>query len=274
MATFKSADAYFHFARRIKTASRHIRDADDLEFLSTLLAQAEADRKTTIPEGKVLWRAQRGFAWQPIWDGEQYIDDCTEGRYPPERMKPLRDRARAGRANPQGIPYLYLSTRKETALNEVRPWLRLLISIGQFKTVRQLIIVDFSSDERPRRGRNFVIPPEEWDKAVWYSIDQAFRKPVTIEDDEAGQAGFPSDYTPTQVIAEFFKSHEFDGIAYQSAFQSMSGEGHNIALFDPDAADMINCGLEEATEINFRFDQAANPYFIHPKKNASGADAD
>ena len=94
-------------------------------------------------------------------DEENYIDDFTEGAFPPERMKPRRDRAREGRANPQGIPYLYLSTRKETALSEVRPWLRSLISIGQFKIVRQLTIVDFSSDERPRRGRDFVIPPEE-----------------------------------------------------------------------------------------------------------------
>lgn len=251
MATFKSADAYREFAQKVKATNRHIRDGDDLEFLATLLGQAEHGRKRTAPKGTVLWRAQLGFDWELDHDTDEYI----ESPLPPERMKPLRDRAREGRANPQGIPCLYLSTRKETALSEVRPWLRSLISIGQFKTVRELTIVDFSSDERPRR-HNWVFPPEEWDKAVWYAIDRAFRKPVTPE------ADLPSDYFPTQVIAEFFKAHGFNGIAYQSAFQSKSGKGHNVALFDPDAAELINCGLEEAREINFTFEPVANPYYL------------
>ena len=177
-------------------------------------------------------------------------------------MKPLRDRAREGRANPQGIPYLYLSTRKETALTEVRPWLGSLISIAQFKTVRDLTIVDFSTDERPRRGRNWSLPRKEWDKAVWYEIDPAFRQPITLEGD------IPSDYAPTQVIAEFFKANGFDGIAYQSAFQDASGKGHNIALFDPDAAELINCGLEKAKRIDFEFEQAANPYVVRSENKA------
>jgi len=257
VATFKSANAYHQFSRKIKTTNRHIRDADDLEFLATLLAQAEHDRKTTIPKGIFLWRAQLGFDQEPIWDGEKYVDDWVEGALPPDRMKPLRDRAREGRANPQGIPCLYLSTRKETALSEVRPWLRSLISIAQFET-----IVDFSTDERPRRRSNYSLPPEEWDKAVWYEIDQAFRKPVTPEGD------LPSDYAPTQAIAEFFKAHGFDGIAYQSAFQSKSRKGHNVALFDLDAAHLIGCGLQKVEEIKFRFEQAGNSYSVERKNDA------
>ena len=261
MMAFKSPDAYFQFARKVKSTNRHIRDADDLKFLATLLAQARRDeREATIRKGTILWRAQLGSGWEPIWDGKKYSDDFTEGPFPKERMKPLRDRAREGRANPQGIPYLYLSTRKETALSEVRPWHRSLISIAQFKTVRDLTIVDFSSDERPHRLSTFGLPRKEWNKAVWYEIDQAFRKPVTLEGD------IPSEYAPTQVIAEFFKANGFDGIAYQSAFQDASGKGHNIALFDLDVANLINCGLEEAKKITFEFEQAANPYFISLKK--------
>lgn len=258
MSGFRSASAYRLFAQKVRTASRFVRDAEDQEFLETLLRQVEADRKTTIRKGAVLWRAQLGFAWEPIWDGEKYIDDCIEGPFSPERMKPLRDRAREGRANPQGIPYLYLSTRKETALTEVRPWLHSLISIAQFKTARELVIADFSTDERPRRIE-YAIPPEEWDKAVWYAIDQAFRRPIQLELDT------PSEYAPTQVIAEFFKGHGYDGIAYQSAFQSADGKGHNLVLFDLDAAELFNCCLEEVTVVNFSFTQVSNHYFVRPK---------
>jgi hypothetical protein len=132
----------------------------------------------------------------------------------------------------------------------VRPWLGALISIAQFRSLRELVIVDTSSEEPPRRGIKIPIPPEEWDKAVWDDIDKAFRQPVA-RDDEL------SEYAPTQVIAEFFKAQEFDGIAYQSAF----GGGHNVVLFDLAAAELVNCGLEKVRAVNFDFATAANPYF-------------
>ena len=136
---FKSARAYRQFAKKVMTVSRFVRDTEDQEFLETLLGQVGPDRKYVIRKGRILWRAQLGFEWEPIWNGEECLDDCFEGPFPPEPMKPLRNRACEGRANPRGIPYLYLSNRKETALTEVRPWLTSLISIAQFKTVRDLL---------------------------------------------------------------------------------------------------------------------------------------
>ena len=63
VATFKSADAYSQFAREVRTTDRHIRDANALEFLATLLAQAVRDRRRTIPKERILWRAQLGNDW-------------------------------------------------------------------------------------------------------------------------------------------------------------------------------------------------------------------
>ena len=48
-------------------------------------------------------------------------------------MKPLGGRATDGRANPRGIPCLYLATTKETAMSEVRPWIGSYVSAGQFE---------------------------------------------------------------------------------------------------------------------------------------------
>ena len=45
-------------------------------------------------------------------------------------MKPLERIALEGRTNPKGIPYLYLSSKKETAMSEVRPWIGGYISLG------------------------------------------------------------------------------------------------------------------------------------------------
>src|SRR5262252_4924229 len=49
----------------------------------------------------------------------------------------------------------------------------------------------------------------------------------------------------TQIIAELFKRHGFDGVAYKSSL----GPGHNIAFFDLDAADLINCFLFEVKSV-------------------------
>ncbi|WP_366931004.1 RES family NAD+ phosphorylase [Mesorhizobium sp.] len=48
-------------------------------------------------------------------------------------MRPLAGRASEGRANPKGIPCLYMAVDRHTALAECRPWIGSLVSIGAFK---------------------------------------------------------------------------------------------------------------------------------------------
>ena len=59
-------------------------------------------------------------------------------------------------------------------------------------------------------------------------------------------------------ISEVFKNRGFNGIAYRSSL----GKGHNIALFNLEVADLINCTLFQVKEISFNFSQASNAYFI------------
>jgi hypothetical protein len=166
-------------------------------------------------------------------------------------MKPLRDRAVEGRVNPKGIPYLYLSTSRETALAEVRPWIGSLISVGLFQNRRKLKIVNCTTDDNHIVYLEGEPSPEEREKAVWADIDRAFAKPVTPVDDVA-------DYVPTQIIAEVFKTNGFDGLAYRSSL----GPGHNVALFDLDVTDLVRCFVFKVKGISFEFDQAANPYLM------------
>ena len=95
-------------------------------------------------------------------------------------------------------------------------------------------------------------PPEEIENAVWSYIDRAFAEPMTRSDDTA-------DYAATQIIAELFKRAGVDGIAYKSNFGE---DGYNIALFDIDAADLINCGLYKVDNIDMKFSEQDNPYFV------------
>jgi hypothetical protein len=226
-----------------------MRDSKMQNFLETVLATSH-ERRKKIPSGSIFWRAQQGHG--SCTESHEEIEYDVPAPLEPERMKPLADAAREGRVNPKGIPCLYLATDKDTAMAEVRPWLGLCVSVGQFKTLRDLFVVDCSILHGSERTWHFEEPaPPEREKAVWAAIDHAFSEPVNVDDSTA-------DYSPTQVLAEAFRADGCDGVVYKS----LLGKGYNIALFDIASADLVNCFLYEPKTITFTFDEVANPYFI------------
>ena len=249
MNEFKSWQSYSEFKRTVRNENRYFRGQSTEQFLNTVLTTSES-RKLDLPKKKYLWRAQLGHDWRPVYQEDEHIAD-EPAPFPPPRMKPLINEAADGRANPKGIPYLYLATTKETAMAEVRPWLGSLISVGQFETQKDMVLINCANHHK-RFVFYFKEPTaEEKEQTVWANIDKAFSEPVTLNDRVA-------DYVPTQIIAEFFKTNGFDGIFYKSTL----GEGYNVVLFDIESATLINCNLYEAKKIFFDFQQASNPYSL------------
>ena len=255
MPEFQSWGSYRNFERKTKRECRYIFDKSVQEFLNTVLATSES-RYQQFPKGGNLWRAQLGNDRMPIVQENVHVGDESIP-LPQERMKPIPNMANEGRANPKGIPYLYVATDKDTAMAEVRPWLGSKISVGQFKIIKDITLVNCSE----LHGKNFVFyfkepTAEEKEEAVWSDIDWAFSNPVTPNDSVA-------DYIPTQIIAELFKNNGLDGIAYKSNL----GKGHNIVLFDLNIADIVNSFLYETDKIDFSFKGTGTPYFFKKKKN-------
>jgi hypothetical protein len=249
MTEFRSWQSYRNFAWSVKRKSRYIFEKDTEDFLQTVLDMSHS-RKRNMYGGEILWRAQLGHEWDRVKQGPEEFE--VPGPCSPQRMRPLRDSAREGRVNPKGIPCLYLSTDKETAMAEVRPWLGLYVSVGQFKILRDLILVDCSVYHSPRVVISFKeLDPDKRERVVWADIDWAFSEPVSPNEST-------DDYAPTQILSELFRNNGYDGIVYKS----LLGEGLNVALFDLDSADLINCSLYEVKSITFNFQEAANPYFI------------
>src|SRR5262249_2528191 len=137
-----------------------------------------------VRKGAIFWRAQLGHDWRTVeQDDFTYTQETAFGR---DRMKPRKERSPEGRANPKGIPYLYLSTTAEAAMSEVRPWVGALVSLAQFEVVRTLEVVDCSV----LHGRYIELvylnrtidelesgkapTPEEYEQIVWAAIDEAF----------------------------------------------------------------------------------------------------
>lgn len=238
---FKSWNSYGDFAREVTHSNRYIQSDDVKDFLSNVLATSRS-RGKTVKLGSLFWRAQLGSKSRPLcYVGEKVVHRPEP--FPPERMKPVPFEAQEGRVNSKGMPYLYLATTKETAMSEVRPWLNSRISVWQFKTVKDLKLIDCSvhpSDD----AIVYIEEPDDQTKeeVVWGDIDRAFSKPITLSD-------MVSDYVPTQILAELFKLNGFDGVLYRSALS----DGLNLALFDIAAATMIKGLLYRTEKIQLSF---------------------
>jgi hypothetical protein len=244
---FKSWRSYLIFAHRVQFRRRFIADKEMQEFLETVL-ETSSHRIEKVMKRTILWRAQLGCEIRPHYDNDELIFQ-TEEPYPPERMKPLPGQASEGRLNPKGIPCLYLSTERDTALAEVRPWIGSLVSVAQFEILGDLRVVDCSKNHAVKTPYMLgEIDSSKREEFVWAHIDKAFSRPIQSSDRSA-------EYVPTQIITELFKVNGFDGIKYQSSL----GKGQNLALFDLSCAVVNSCVLYETDKIKFSFSEAARP---------------
>jgi len=245
--SFKSWRSYWEFRHAVKNNSRFILGDESKDFLKAI-EETCPSRIKNISVSDSIWRAQIGYDNMPEYQEDIHVDDVPVP-FTFERMKPLSNNASEGRANPKGIPYLYVATDKETAMSEVRPSLGAILSVGKFKPTRELKIIDFSVHQG--KMNFFLKEPNEEKRteAVWTDMDNAFSIPTSNTD-------FNSDYVPTQIIAELIKSLRYDGIAYKSSLAT----GYNIVLFDLDMATITECDIYKVTKVNFAFKRVENQY--------------
>jgi hypothetical protein len=254
MTEFVSSRDYSRFAFSVTQKARYVHEEEVRKFLATVIATSEA-RRDSIEKEAILWRAQRGYEWRMEHEGEEYEFEVPCA-FSPDRMIPKGEFVGDGRVNPKGIPCLYLSTTADTAMAEVRPWMGSNLSLAQFKVMRDLAIVNCSLDKRMFPmwvvdGKPEDLPPQKREQVVWGDIGYAFSRPITPDHPA-------TEYVPTQILAEAFRTHGYDGIVYKS----LLGDGLNVAIFSCDAAELINCGLYETKSVSFKFEQADNRYFI------------
>jgi hypothetical protein len=238
---FKSHTSYLDFSRAVMQW-RYIRSPDDEFFLRHVVSTAQT-RIEGLPTGSTPWRAQVGC---------EMLDaafDYIEVPFPADRMKPpahwrTLGKSSEGRTNPTGIPFLYTATSEHIAISEVKPSPGHFVTVAELRTSKALRIVNVTTDEEKIRNIIHLKEPEgpKRELAVWRDIDRAFSEPVAMSADRA-------DYASTQILAELFRKNGFDGIAYRSAF----GDGHNIAFFNPDVAEVVACQLYAVTGTDVRY---------------------
>lgn len=146
----------------------------------------------------------------------------TQMGAPPPRL------ASNGRANPAGIPYLYLGSEAETAAAEVRPHTGELACVAMFQ-VPAIKVIDLRN---PRQHVSpFSLPDSvaisqlRGDLDLLERLAEELTRPVLPH-------GAAIDYIPSQYLCEFIKTQKYDGVVYRSSVS----DGFNLALFAPDVA--------------------------------------
>ena len=146
-----------------------------------------------------------------------------------EMGAPPRDRAGHGRANPAGIPYLYLGSTPSTSVAELRPHTGEKACVAEFK-LPDLRFADLRDPRKlisPLLGDESEIIRLRADLPLLERLGDELTRPVQPR-------GAPYEYIPTQYLCEYIKKCGFDGVVYRSSVSSDNGV--NLALFSPDLA--------------------------------------
>lgn len=195
------------FAKEIKEQNRFfINQILDLELLESVLTRFAK----TYPKGTEFYRAR--------------ISDVALSK--DLLGKPPKDRTTPGRANPVGIPYLYISDQEETTLYETRVSLHESISVGRFVLNAPLQVISLKSIAHygpfEIQDRGFDIEEFMFIRPYLLKLEEELSKPVRKQDVNL-------DYLPTQYLCEYIKSLGFDAVEYRSA---MTDGGYNLAVFN------------------------------------------
>lgn len=180
---------------------------------------------TNIMNLEILYEFCRETAEIEIKKGSEFyrsrISD-RQGYTKTEMGAPPIHKITNGRANPVGIKCLYLSSNEETTLHEIRAGAFDYVTIGTFRALEDIIIVDFTVLDK--------ISPLMVEDIKRYAVNKRHLEQII---DEIAQplrsTDSPLDYLPSQYIVEFIKSKGYKGVKYKS---TVSNTGYNLAIFD------------------------------------------
>lgn len=172
------------------------------------------------------------------------VTPANQDSLAPEDMGcPPAEKATAGRANPIGIPYLYLCDNIDTTFYEIRAVYLDRISVGRFVTQRDLNLVNFNNSTNLFYAFNSENNDSLIDvikhKILFKKISADLSKPLRRYDTEI-------EYVPTQLICEYCKHNRADGIMFKS---SLHQSGTNIVLFNKDDAECTEVLVKEIRSI-------------------------
>jgi len=172
-----------------------------------------------------------------------------------------REKSQAGRANPKGIPYLYLANDIETVIYELRAVKMNYLTIVEFTLSKQGKIIDLTKIDQISP---FIFQSEEMltlhivNKKYLEEIHNEIIKPTSDDDTYL-------DYLPTQYIFDFIrknktlllddgdntnaKQYEIIGVKYKS---SLNPTGINYVFFEDRIFDAKNAMVYKISDVEYK----------------------
>lgn len=211
------------FAAEIKLNNRYfLGKSIDLDLLEDLLKFHVKSYK----EGKLYYRArisdQKGFSLESMG-------------------KPPAKSSSSGRANPIGIPYLYVSTDPETVIYECRATYLDYVTVAEFRLKDNLKVV------RLRQIEN-LSPFVHEERIEDYLKYQKYLKRLEIElSKPLRRHDYKLEYLPTQYLCEYVKYLGYDAIEYGS---SLHDGGINLAVFNDEKLEARKVEIHEVVSVD------------------------
>lgn len=145
--------------------------------------------------------------------------------YPLEQMgKPPEALVGNGRANPVGIPCLYVASDTMTAIAEIRPNKGEIVCVAEYTVDRTALLADLRF---PRKSISPFLLTEDQIKLLRRYMEYLCRLSEELTFPVLPKSAH-LDYLPSQYLCEFIKHCGFDGVIYRSAMST----GTNYALFN------------------------------------------
>jgi hypothetical protein len=174
------------------------------------------EQASTIKSPETYYRARIGYTEREVKAGL----NTTKVKAPylgSEISAPLPYKASAGRANRQGVSYLYLSSDEGTAIGEVRPHPGHYVSIAKFVLNSQISIVDLRFINLLKYYKNHETL--EVFKLLRDLVEE-LSIPILPEEHEK--------YLVTQFICDVIRQLGYEGILFNSSVST----GQNLVAFN------------------------------------------
>ncbi len=134
-----------------------------------------------------------------------------------ESKEPPAPKAKAGRMSREKEVALYLASDEITACSEIKPSIRQLVSVAQFKSTKNVQVIDFS---KLKYTEPLDINDEKYNADVRYFLQKVLALFTTPVDNL-------NDYCITQKIADHFREKGYMGFIYRSFYTN----GNNYTFF-------------------------------------------
>lgn len=225
------ADSWDSFTDYIRTKRRFTIQDEGLKHFIEFLPEVLSGKEIRVSKDQNYYRARMGT-------GEEFKPFRREemGAPPPEKT------LTGGRANPPGIPFLYLSDDPQTAIAEVKPWKGATVTVAPFKTIKEFRLVDLTGKvyvEDPfAHGEDLQFAVQ--DNELLFRLGKELSKPVNPDK-------ISLEYIPTQYLTELIRNYGYHGMIYPSSL----GKGKNIVLFEEDVVEALDTKLHLVDSVTY-----------------------